>query len=381
MAAQQQAAPPPDPQPVDQPIAFGKFDGYTNTVDRERLSPRDLSLALDIDLDDAGQAHRRRGRTKVANGSFHSLFNSNDGTVYGVLDGQLGIIRPNYSFNDLGVTVGGGYSDGLQNVAFLQIEDKIYFSKVDAGSGIITHSTGSVAPWGPAQDFWYSPVVKPTETLAPVAGKLLGAPPLSAYLTYYNGRIYGAQGNKLWATEHLLFSFVSKTKGYFLFEGDITLLGTVSDGLWIGTTEGVWFLGGTSFETFRRVRVMDSPVIPGSGVLIPAELANPPQVGPGVDTPTEVSIAFMTTRGFCVGEDGGKATNLTESKVFFPVGQRATAFFRRQDGMNHYIALLDSQGNPLNGARIGSFVDPEIARGNVFWVDIHDRAKATESLS
>ena len=366
----------PIPDPTEDPkIQFGKFDGYTNTVDRHALGPRDLSLALDIDLDDVGLAHRRRGRTQVANGNFHSLWNAEDGTVYGVKNGVLGIINPDYSFVSLGFIVGGSYDAGFGAVAFCQIKHKIYFSFPN-GSGIIDHALGTIGPWGPAQDFWYSPVVDPTSTLPPIRGKLLGAPPYANYLTYYNGRIYLATGNMVWATEYFLYNFVDKTKGFFQFEGEVTMLMAVMDGIYVGTTEGLWFLAGGSFAEMKRLRVMDSPVIPGSAVLIPAELANPPQVGTEAVTPMEVSVAFMTTRGFCVGEDGGKASNLTENKVFFPVSKRAAAFFRRQDGRNHYVVCADSEGQPVNGAAFGKFVDPEIRRGNVTWIDIGDQARA-----
>ena len=97
-------------------------------------------------------------------------------------------------------------------------------------------------------------------------------------------------------------------------------------------------------------------------VVVQLELLGPPQVR-GAVTPMEVSIAFMTTRGFCVGEDSGKATNLTEATYFFPVADRATAFFRRQDGMNQYIVNADSGGEPVNGARIGDYIDTQIIRG------------------
>jgi hypothetical protein len=374
---QQQPAAPDQP---DTPTIFGKFDGLVNVLDRERLGSRDLIVAYDIDLDDDGQAHRRRGRTQVMTGNIHSLFNANDGTLYGVLNQQLGIINPNYTFVGLGAYVGGGYSDGLKNVAFLQIDKSIYFSNLTT-NGIINHPARTVGPWGPAQPFWYSPVIAPTSTLPAVAGKWLNGPPKASILTYYNGRIYMAAGRVVWCTEHLLFNYVDLVKNYIQFEGEVTMLAAIADGLYVGTDEGTYFLGGARFEELKRMRVIDSGVIPGSAVIIPSELANPPQVGVGVDTPMEVSVAFMTTRGFCVGEDSGKATNLTESKMFFPVSQRSQAFWRRQDGMNTYVVCADSEGDPLNGARIGDFIDAEIVRGNVSWVDTYDSANAVEQTS
>jgi hypothetical protein len=374
--------PPPEPQGQPESIIFSRFEGLKNVVDRERLSPRDLAQAINIDLDDDGQPHRRRGSTLVASGSFHSLWEADDGTVYGVKDGDLGIINPDYSFVTLLMGVGGGYSTGTTNIVYWQIADEIYFTCTSC-SGIITHSTGQVNDWGPAQNFWLSPVVNPTSTLPAIRGKLLGAPPLASCLAYYNGRLYLAAGKMLWVTEFQLYNFVDKTRGFIQFENDITMVGVVTDGLYVGTDEGVWFLQGGSFETLRRSRVMDSPVLPGSMVYVPAELANPPDVGLSYrpNPAMQVSIAFMTTRGFCVGEDGGKCANLTEAKVFFPVGKRAAAFFRRQDGMNQYVVSLDAEGGPVNGARFGDYVDAEIIRGNAIWVDVVDSFNLAERMT
>jgi hypothetical protein len=356
--------------PPDQTIHFGRFDGYTNTIARERLGPRDLALALDIDLDDAGQARRRRGRTQVATGSFHSLWNADDGTVYGVKDGQLGIIRPDYSFVDTGRTVGS------DPVCFIQVGDPIYFSAAHS-TGIITEEV-KVGPWGPDQPIWYSPVAAPSATLAPVGGKRLGKPPPARFMAYYNGRIYGASGTMLWATEFFMYNYVDLTRTFFQFEGEITMVAAVTGGLYIGTTVGVFWMAGTSLVDMKRQSVMDSPVIPGSAIMIPAELANPRQIGTQVDSPVEVSVAFMTTTGFCVGAGGGKCTNLTEARVFFPSAQRAVPLWRRQDGVNQYIVCTDSDGDPKNGARFGDFVDAEIIRGKASWIDVTDTANITD---
>lgn len=370
--------PPETPQGVPESIVLDQFDGIKNTVDRERLGPRDLAGAVNVDLDDAGQPHRRRGRTQVATGNFHSLFETSGGVVYGVKDGDLGIINPDYSSVTLRAGVGGTAGEG--NIAYWELDGKVYFT-ASYCSGIIVQATGEVNDWGPAQSFWYSPVVDPSPTLPAIAGKLYGRPPNASMLAYYNGRFYLAQGKMLWATALYLYTLVDKTRGFIQFEDEITMVAAVADGLYVGTTEGVWFLGGGGFERLRRVRVMDSPVIPGSFVYIPSELANPPHYGTGYVKPMEVSVAFMTPRGFCVGEDGGRCTNLTEAKMFFPNAVRASAFWRRQDGMNQYIVCLDSEGGPVNGARTGEYVDAEIVRGNAQWVDVTERVTVMEKLT
>lgn len=370
--------PPPEPQGQPESVVFSRFDGLKNTLSFERLGERDLSRAVNVDLDDDGQLHRRRGQTKVGSGNYHSLFTSESGVTYVVCNGELSILNPDYSLVGLQSGIGSDPASGAQGLQYVPIGGQIYFTSA-TNAGIIYEAEQSVGPWGPSQDIWLSPVVNPTTNLPAIRGRLLGSPPLATSLAYYNGRLYLGQGNVVWATELFSYNFVDKTKNYLQFEGNVLFLGEVTDGLYVGTTEGVWFLAGPAFP-LKRTRVMDSPVIAGSMVYIPGELANPPQIGENTATEVAISIMFTTTRGICVALDGGRAYNLTEGKFFFPVAKRASAFFRRQDGMNQYIVVGDSEGQPLNGARSGDYVDPAIVRGNTFWVGINEQLNALDTV-
>jgi len=373
------AMPPPEPQGQPESVVFSRFDGLKNTLDLERLGERDLARALNVDVDDDGQLHRRRGYTQVKSGNYHSLFNSEGGLVYVVCGGVLSILNPDYSTVGLQSGIGSDPVSGGSGLAYTQVGNEIFFTSA-TNAGIILEAERAVGPWGPAQDFWLSPVVNPTANLAAIRGRLLGSPPLATSLAYFNGRLYLGQDNVLWATEPFLYHLVDKTKNYVQFEGKILFTGEVTDGVYVGTTEGVWFLAGPAFP-LKRTRVMDSPVIAGSMVYIPGELANPPQVGTNPDTEVMVSIMFQTTRGVCIAMDGGKAYNLTEGKFFFPTVKRSAAFYRRQDGMNQYITVNDSEGQPVSNGRASDYADAEIIRGNAQWVEVTESAVAYDAVS
>ena len=349
--------PPPDAPPDS--IVFTGFTGLKNTVDATRLTAKELERAVNIDLDDTGQPHRRRGRTRVSPGAFHSLFSSDNGKLFGVKNQQLGVINPDYSF--LPLMSGIGAQPPLVQLAYAQVGDSIYFSSPNE-CGIISESAKTVGRWGPTTDIWLSPVINPTKGLPAIAGRLLGAPPLATYLAYWTGRIYLAQDNLLWATELYLYNMIDKTKNFFQFEAPITMVGAVGDGLYVGTQEGCWFLSGSSLKELKRVRVLDSPVIPGSMVTMPSEVANPPQVDLGQDTPVSLGLLFMTTNGYCAGQNSGQCFNLTESKFIFPEAVSARALYRVQDGVHQYVAVLDSGGAPTSSAAIGDYADAELIR-------------------
>src|SRR5690242_7647645 len=131
--------PQPDPN-VPQTIVLSGFDGLKNTVAPERLGPRDLDIALNIDLDDSGQPRRRRGQTLKIAGAFHSVRGPLAGKVYGVKDGTLGIIRAGFTFSSLGVTI------GTAPVCYTEVNEEVYFSSLDA-SGVISQAE-TVGEWG-----------------------------------------------------------------------------------------------------------------------------------------------------------------------------------------------------------------------------------------
>lgn len=339
------------PQPVDpmqDSVVLGQFTGLKNTVGSERLAPNELEKALNIDIDDVGQIRRRRGQTLVSSGNFHSVWSSRK-VVYGVKNGALGIINPNYTF----VQLMAGAGDAP--ISYLQLDDDVYFSSEDV-SGII-RSNNTIAQWGAvsSEGTWLSPVVNPTETLNPTGGKLLGKPPMATSLAYLNGRIYLASKKVVWATELYMYNYVDKTRNFLPFEDTVTALASVTDGIYVGTRNDIWFLSGPLME-MRRIPISGG-IVPGSVVYTSPD-ALPTEVAQG----SRNAVLFITADGLCAGLDSGNVQSLTEGRFIFPDAVRYSALFREQDGVKQYIGVADSAGAPTSSARVGDYVDAEIRR-------------------
>ena len=360
----------PDPNAPPESIILQRFDGLKNTEQAERLGPRDLVKALNVALSDTGQLSRRRGFTQKVVGRAHSLYQTTEGLNLAVLNDAVGFLNPDYSFQSLRSGIGSDPANGLTGVAYAQVGTNVYYS-CPTNSGVISTQTRTIRDWGPAQDFWLSPVVNPTPNLQPIKGKLLGKPPLATALAAFRGKIYLAVNNYVWATELYLYDYVNRTDGFWPFEQPVTMLGVVGDGIYVGTAEGLWFMSPSkdyrpeqAYGLMKIERIMDSPVIPGSVIYFPAELGNPPQIPLDQDTTVQRSIAFMTVNGWCVAQDGGQAYNMTENKFFFPSAASASAGYQRLDGTNQYIASLQSGGTPQNAAAIGDFVEATLIRAS-----------------
>lgn len=334
-------------------VMFGQFAGLKNVVSRERLTLNELERAKNVDIDDAGQARRRRGYTLAAPGNFHSLYTAPSGRVFGVKDSVLCWIKPDFST----VALGDG---GFEPIAYHDLNGVIYFTSQDVSGKIMPDMT--IQPWGQTggEGVWRSPVVNPTETLGQISGKLLGKPPLANYLTYLNGRLYLAQDKTIWATELYMYDYVDKTKGFMQFESKITGISNGTDGLYVGTEEAVWFMSGPLGQ-MKRDLVISIGCIAGSMISAPADLLS--AVGAPAEQHQNATL-FMTEQGLIAGFDGGQCVNLTKNNMLFPTATSVAPMFRRQDGVNQYVAVMNSGGSPTAGTRIGDYVDVEIRRAN-----------------
>lgn len=340
-----------DPNAPPESVMVGQYRGIRNTVAPERLKSDELEAAVNVDLDDAGQLRRRRGYKRRATGRWHSLWNAG-GTILGVKDGWLGVVGNGFAHTPL-------LQVGADKLAFITVADTTYFSSLQIGGKF---KAGAVLPWAvrASAPEWLSPVLTPTTTLGPVAGKLLSPPPLSNVLEYFRGRLYMGVGNTMWVTELYLYDKVDRTKNFVQFEGDITLLSSVEDGIYVGTTNGLYFLHGTFGEGQKRDIVGNFGVIPGSNVMLPASQVHPQaRQGP---FPEGSAIMFMTTEGICAGFDGGQVYNLTRATVQFPDSIYAAGLYRQDLGGSSYVAVADSAGTPSANTRIGDYVDAEIRR-------------------
>lgn len=343
------ASKPDDPPET---LIIPAFMGVRNTVSPERLAVGELERALNVDIDNVGQLRRRRGFVLKLSGSWHSA-TTIGATAYGVRDGRLGIVRPNYSFVDLA-------PGGDAPISYANVGADIYYSSDDVSGRLVDGETP--AAWGETggDRTWYSPVITPTETLGEVAGKLLGKPPLAQHITYFNGRMWLARGKTLWATELFLYNYVDKTRTFFQFEDEITMLQAVDDGIYVGTLAAVYFLAGDALAAMKRKDILAFGAIRGSAVVAPADAVHP-QARQG-DFPLSNAVVFKTEQGVCAGFRGGECYNLTRDRVVFPAADRAAALFRSDSGANHYIAVANSAGTPSSNARIGDYVEAEIRR-------------------
>lgn len=332
------------------PVLYNQFAGLRNTVPEERMQPSDLTVAQNLDLDDTNGVRRRRGFALVKAGEFHSLYkNALNSRCLVSENGVLSRLYPDYSTVSLGVNVGN------RPVSYTDVGEQTFFS-TSQESGVV-EADDTVSPWGllAAPRTWESPVITPTANLPEVAGKVVSAPPTAESIAYLNGRIYLAAGQLIWATELYRYHIVDRTRGYLYYEKPVTQIIAVTDGLYVGTTDAVYFLSGTFGEMQRR-RILNSGMLPRSAVHVD------PKHVTEQGSESKQGVLFLTSTGLYAGFDSGVCLDLVKNRFKFPMGESAAAMYREQDGIHQYVGVISSSGQSTSKARFGDFVDAEIRR-------------------
>lgn len=167
-------------------------------------------------------------------------------------------------------------------------------------------------------------------------------------IDYYNGCIF--RGGTLDGIATVLQSkpfehdtIDSRNHVAYLSGSEITMIGAVNDGVYIGTQNELVFLSGDGSidNGFTVVEIFPYGVIKGTRVR-----------SVGHKTPIakmdNTVIVFATYRGVVVAGNGGNAVNLSYGKVTYPHGTSGSAILREENGQVHYVFMPGSGSSAEN---------------------------------
>ncbi len=169
------------------------------------------------------------------------------------------------------------------------------------------------------------------------------------HLENYKGRVYGAVGNALVATQALNYGLTRPATDYILFASDITMIRAVNTGIYVGTPHEVTYLDGGDLKSFKSNPADALPPIPGSGMAVDGALFNA----------SPASVIWLTQRGWVLGSDGGTVKRLTEAQMALPGYTSAAGLYREHDGMRQLLTFV--KGGDVASDAVDSYV-PESLR-------------------
>lgn len=278
-----------------------------NDVSMLNLEDGECSQLLNVDIIDDGAVQRRKGYVSVLTGNIHSGWSSQTKDIaYFVQDSIL------YSFNGTTKKAVVALSNNSRCV-FCEVNDiVIYSNNVDFG---IIENAVNVLLTAPTEPF----------KVAPVAGQCL---------EFYNGRLYIGSGNIVYCTDPYNLEQMDERFCVVLeATSRITMVRRTDDGLFIGTEKEIFFLKGADQQegSFEQVSVAAYGCIYGTDCFINGEYLKDGSIA-------GTAVLFSSTRGICLGSNGGAFRNISQTYYTPIFGEEGSALIRFKDSQVHYIA-------------------------------------------
>ena len=195
-------------------------------------------------------------------------------------------------------------------------------------------------------------IVTSPVTVYPVAigtGKELDTlnlkPPKAGQLVCsFNGRVYIARNNIISFTEALRFGLTRPSQGIYMFPEYVTLMEPSTDGVYVGTANGVVFLAGNDPYDVRQVHVSSYAPVEKAVSRVPGDLFDLPI--------EEVPVWWGTDGVLVVGLPGGALKELTGDRLAVPEFRAGAVCLREYEGMSHIVSSLRSSDgmNPMGAS-------------------------------
>ncbi len=163
--------------------------------------------------------------------------------------------------------------------------------------------------------------------------RTLGAQPfpVGTITAFWRGRVLVAQGDVLWASRPAA-PHLADWRDFKPLGAAITAIQPVDDGVYVGTTEDLVFLAGTSWEALAHTPTRRGPVVLGSGVAAPGDRL---KLGDGAGA----GAAMLCIAGgeIVAGFAGGQTSSLTGGR-YRTAAREVCATFREVGGIPQYLA-------------------------------------------
>jgi hypothetical protein len=304
------------------------FAGVNNMVDPYNLPIEKgfLVKAENVDIDNTSSASLRSGYTQyIATTSAHSAWS----------DGNRAFFVDNGYLKTL-------YAGAATIINVVNQNLKMWYVKAN---DVVVYSNGETSGiYGGelTQTSTYSPYFK-EETQIGIC------------LEFYNGRLYHAIDNSVYCSDTYDIEHSDvRYKNVATFNSRVTMIRKVEDGLYIGTETNTYFLRGNDItgEGFELDILCDY------GVVIGTDIATQSEYMPQVQGSGRVML-WLSTRGICSGQNGGKWMNHSVNVFSFPEHREGNALVRDFNGMRQYIVTARGASaayNKNNDAQTASII-------------------------
>lgn len=289
------------------------------------------------------------GRTAFTNGAIMGLTDGATATEWGVpippsagvpmeINGAL--FPGDYQYSITYVRLSTGLESGPRYAAPLRIEDGgLFISGLPELAGhkinvyLSGHDGAGAFLAGSTTNGLFSYIGKNDALVMPCRTEQMQPPPTGKMPAFWRGRTLVAQGSVLYASVTNQWETFDLRRDFKQFTADITCVVPVDDGIYVGTTENLVFLGGVQWDQLTYREVVSGPVVLGSGVSVRGELLKQGE-GAGLGAAMVCIADGVLVAGF----NGGGVLRMSEGQYRTSVDE-VWATFRMVDGVPQYLAV------------------------------------------
>lgn len=245
----------------------------------------------------------------------------------------------------------GGLPNGTYNVVLTNITDsgelsgssqisEITLESDNSGIQILNRQSGALV-WATDSNNYHfmfigdADVINEIPTSEPLPTFLCSPPPCFSLLHYAFGRMWGAVDDMLYYSEPYQYGLYRLSSNFFKFDSEITVIASVSSGIFIGMKDKTVFLMGTEPEQMSQLNAGAGSI---KGTLAYAN--NLPELGDILGTPEKGFVdvpVWRTTEGIVAGNITGKLYNLTKHKIKIGLPDSGASLYRQKDGNFQFL--------------------------------------------
>ena len=274
-----------------------KLDPTRITYDPE-LGLMSLARAVNVEIDNTGGIHRRKGYSPISVGEYHSLFcDKGHCLVVREHTNAAAIYRVNPDLTLSGVR--SGLTKG-RHMAFHAVNGLVYYSN-GVENGIYVEEAEASVPWTKADQVGLS------------MDREIGDPPPACHITTLGLHMILADANNrsvLWVSSDGGFNSFNLDDGHVDLSHPVTMLRGVSDGLWVGTTKETVYLAGTTPDEWVVARRLPYGVKEFSAA---HEKVSVSRIG--VEEYQGEGIFWVSDRGVCWGGPRGQTFEIAHQHI------------------------------------------------------------------
>lgn len=143
--------------------------------------------------------------------------------------------------------------------------------------------------------------------------------PTGIYFAHWRGRLLTARANVLRFSEPMAYHLHNPLRAFVQMPQRITFVQPVDGGIWVGQVDHVAFLSGTSLEDLQLQRKSAKAPVPGSAVVLDAEV-----VGTEISAGGAQVAAWLAENGYVIGTASGSVLECNAGRLKGIAGNKAS---------------------------------------------------------